>query len=33
MKTQLTERYKNDLQGVLSYYDRIVMTGTLPGIC
>ena len=33
MTTQLTERYKNDLQGVLSCYDRIVITGTLPGAC
>ena len=33
MTTQLTERYKNDLQGVLSCYDRIVITGTLPGVC
>ena len=33
MKTLLTERYKNDLHGVLSCYDRIVITGTLPGVC
>jgi hypothetical protein len=33
MTTPLTERYKNDLQGVLSCYDRMVITGTLPGIC
>ena len=33
MTTLLTERYKNDLQGVLSCYDRIVITGTLPGVC
>ena len=31
MATQLTERYKNDLLGVLSCYDRIVITGTLRG--
>lgn len=29
----LTERYRDRLAGVLSCYDRIVMTGTLPGIC
>ena len=33
MATQLTERYKHDLLGVLSCYDRIVITGTLPGVC
>jgi hypothetical protein len=33
MTTLLTDRYKNDLQGVLSCYDRIVITGTLPGVC
>jgi hypothetical protein len=33
MPTQLTERYKNDLQGILSCYDRIVITGTLPSAC
>src|SRR5664279_649376 len=33
MTTQLTERYKHDLLGVLSCYDRIVITGTLPGVC
>ncbi|MDD1624472.1 MAG: hypothetical protein LUO94_06875, partial [Methylococcaceae bacterium] len=33
MTTLLTERYKNDLLGVLSCYDRIVITGTLPGVC
>jgi hypothetical protein len=33
MTTLLTERYTNDLQGVLSCYDRIVITGTLPGVC
>jgi hypothetical protein len=33
MTTLLTERYKNDLLGVLSCYDRVVITGTLPGIC
>ena len=29
----LTERYADRLAGVLSCYDRIVITGTLPGVC
>ena len=29
----LTERYHERLLGVLSCYDRIVITGTLPGVC
>src|SRR3989339_1414619 len=29
----LTERYQSDLLGVLSCYDRIIITGTLPGAC
>lgn len=29
----LTERYTDRLTGVLSCYDRIVITGTLPGAC
>lgn len=29
----LTERYQNRLEGVLSCYDRIIMTGTIPGAC
>ena len=33
MATLLTDRYKSDLLGVLSCYDRIVITGTLPEIC
>ena len=33
MSTHLIERYSNDLQGVLSRYDRVVITGTLPGVC
>ena len=33
MSTHLIERYSNDLQGVLSCYDRVVITGTLPGVC
>src|SRR6266478_4795544 len=30
---QLTERYRERLAGVLSCYDRIIITGTLPGAC
>jgi hypothetical protein len=33
MMQMLTERYRSRLHGVLSCYDRIVITGTLPGIC
>ena len=33
MLQPLIERYKDDLQGVLSCFDRIVITGTLPGAC
>jgi hypothetical protein len=29
----LTERYADRLAGVLSCYDRIIVTGTLPGAC
>jgi hypothetical protein len=29
----LTERYRGRLAGVLSCYDRIIVTGTLPGAC
>ncbi len=29
----LTERYAEQIAGVLSCYDRIVITGTLPGLC
>jgi hypothetical protein len=29
----LTDRYAERLQGVLNCYDRIVITGTLPGVC
>ena len=29
----LTERYAPQIAGVLSCYDRIVITGTLPGVC
>ena len=31
--TGLTERYAANLHGVLSCYDRIIITGTLPGAC
>lgn len=33
METQLTIRYAKNMHGVLSCYDRIVVTGTLPGAC
>jgi len=29
----LSERYRERLAGVLSCYDRIIVTGTLPGVC
>ena len=32
MTGMLTDRYRDRLAGVLSCYDRIVITGTLPGI-
>ena len=31
--TALTERYAANLHGVLSCYDRLIITGTLPGAC
>jgi hypothetical protein len=31
--TSLTERYAAQIRGTLSCFDRIVLTGTLPGIC
>ena len=31
--TLLTERYANKIRGQLSCYDRIVIQGTLPGLC
>jgi hypothetical protein len=31
--TALTERYAANLHGVLSCYDRVIITGTLPGAC
>ena len=33
MRRLLTERYREHLAGVLSCYDRIIVTGTLPGAC
>ena len=33
MRQLLTERYRGRLAGVLSCYDRIIVTGTLPGAC
>ena len=33
MRRPLTERYRERLAGVLSCYDRIIVTGTLPGAC
>lgn len=29
----LTERYASQIAGVLGCYDRILIFGTLPGIC
>jgi hypothetical protein len=31
--SSLTERYDERIAGVLSCYDRVVVTGTLPGVC
>ncbi len=33
MTQALTERYGVHLAGVLSCYDRILITGTLPNVC
>ena len=33
MRHLVTERYRERLAGVLSCYDRIIVTGTLPGVC
>jgi hypothetical protein len=33
LRQPLTERYRERLAGVLSWYDRIIVTGTLPGAC
>ncbi len=31
--TLLTDRYAAQIAGVVSCYDRLVITGTLPGVC
>ena len=33
MSQSLMERYERRIAGVLSCYDRVVITGTLPGVC
>ena len=33
MASQLEERYDERIAGVLSCYDRVVVTGTLPSVC
>ena len=33
MSQSLLERYAERIAGVLSCYDRVVITGTLPGVC
>ncbi len=33
MSSALLERYDDRIAGVLSCYDRVVITGTLPGVC
>ena len=33
MTQALTERYDDRIAGVLSCYDRLVITGTLPTVC
>src|SRR5271165_7437995 len=33
MSQSLTERYDDRIAGVLSCYDRVVITGTVPVIC
>ena len=33
MGSGLLERYDDQISGVLSCYDRIIITGTLPGVC
>jgi hypothetical protein len=33
MSQSLTERYDERIAGTLSYYDRLVITGTLPVVC
>jgi hypothetical protein len=31
--TLLTDRYAEQIAGVISCYDRLVIRGTLPGVC
>lgn len=33
MSQSLADRYDERITGVLSCYDRLVITGTLPGVC
>jgi hypothetical protein len=33
MASALVERYDDRIGGVLSCYDRVVVTGTLPTVC
>ena len=33
MSQSLMDRYDDRISGVLSCYDRMVITGTLPGVC
>ena len=33
MSQSLTERYDDRIAGMLSCYDRLVITGTLPVVC
>ncbi len=33
MREGLVERYDKRIAGVLSCYDRIVITGTMPSVC
>ena len=33
MSQSLMDRYDDRIAGVLSCYDRVVITGTLPGVC
>jgi hypothetical protein len=33
MSQSLTERYDDRIAGLLSCYDRLVVTGTLPVVC
>src|ERR1043165_8904211 len=33
MAASLLDRYAHQIAGVLSCYDRVIVTGTLPGVC